>query len=316
MAAADSGLGPSQKPQTDMSVSDAWTTSLLRDMMTLYPRTYFQRSILTSRQDDNRTLKLATIFHDHIFSLPRDQVAGKPWAIIDAFDDLLHTSTQRLSLIYGAEKARISARRLADLQPKPKCVVEYGCFIGSSAMAWGAALKDIHGPDAAAHGARVWTFEMDAPVAQLARNLIDLAGLTDVVTVMVGPGAESLKKLVREGDIGEGEVDMVFMDHWKGFYLPDLKLCEELKVFHKGSVVMADNTDHPGAPDYLEYVKKGGSGEKGMVRYESTTIDTERKGGRGMPVRLHLLWLYLTLVLCKAANTRQKVIELTTVVEC
>lgn len=97
-----------------------------------------------------------------------------------------------------------------------------------------------------------------------------------MIEVLVGSGSDSLKKLHAEGRVKSGEVDVVFIDHWEQHYLPDLKLCEELKLFHKGSVVLADNTDMPGAPDYLAYVKKGGDGS---VKYESESLTSESAHG-------------------------------------
>ncbi len=125
-------------------------------------------------------------------------------------------------------------------------VVEFGTFVGTSALAWGATVRDLHGSDAA--DLRVYAFELDPKHAQIARDFVTLASLDDVVTVLDGPGDESLKKLYAEGKVVAGKVDVVFLDHWKDAYLPDLKLLEELKLFHPGSVVIADNTDIPGAP--------------------------------------------------------------------
>ncbi|KAK1474828.1 hypothetical protein CCUS01_05454 [Colletotrichum cuscutae] len=102
-------------------------------------------------------------------------------------------------------------------------------------------------------GIRVYSFELDPELAEIARDVVKLAGMSDIVTVLDGPGAESLEALVKNGDLKTESVDAVFFDHWEDIYLPDLKLCEELGVLHKGSVVLADNTDIPGAPKYLEY---------------------------------------------------------------
>lgn len=49
---------------------------------------------------------------------------------------------------------------------------------------------------------------------------------------------------------------MVFIDHAKLLYLPDLKLLEEYGVVQSGTVVIGDNMIYPGSPDYLEYFKK------------------------------------------------------------
>lgn len=177
-------------------------------------------------------------------------------------------------MIFRSEKIATSKATLAAVEPKPKVFVEFGTFVGTSAIAWAALLRDFHGPDA--KDIKVFTFEFDPKVAEVARDLIKAAGVDDVVEVLVGPGAESLKTLHAEGRVREGGVDAVFIDHWEECYLPDLKLCEELKLFHEGSVVLADNTDMPGAPDYLAYVRSGG---EGSVKYETKSVKSEATGG-------------------------------------
>lgn len=177
-------------------------------------------------------------------------------------------------MIFRSSKIDASKGALTAMSPRPKVVVEFGTFVGTSAIAWAAMLRDFHGADA--KDIKVFSFEFDASVAEVARSLIRAAGLQDVVEVLVGAGADSLKQLHAEGKVKAGEVDVVFIDHWEQCYLPDLKLCEELRLFHVGSKVLADNTDMPGAPDYLAYVKKGG---EGAVKYESESVKANSSKG-------------------------------------
>jgi catechol O-methyltransferase len=132
-------------------------------------------------------------------------------------------------------------------------------------------------------GVRVYGFELHPDLAAIARDMVRLAGLDDVVTVLDGPGADSLRRLVAEGVVTPGAVDAVFLDHWEQLYVPDLQVCEELGVLREGAVIMADNTDMPGAPDYLKYVKGGGSGRPGAPRYESKSLEVVAEDGS--PVR-------------------------------
>ncbi|KXH69154.1 hypothetical protein CSAL01_08367 [Colletotrichum salicis] len=67
------------------------------------------------------------------------------------------------------------------------------------AKAWGAMLKEFY-PDNNS-GIRVYSFELDPELAEIARDIVKLAGMSDIVTVIDGPGAESLKGLVKNGDI-------------------------------------------------------------------------------------------------------------------
>lgn len=111
-------------------------------------------------------------------------------------------------------------------------------------------------------------------MVQVSRNMVHLAGLDDLVHVIEGPAAELLKRLYDEGNITAGGVDLVFFDHWEKHYVPDLQLCEQLGIFREGSLAIADNTDMPGAPDYLKYVRAGGTGS---VKYESKGYGSETK---------------------------------------
>lgn len=201
----------------------------------------------------------------HILAQPADRFAGKPWDLIQEIEDF--SSQKGLRMIFRSDKIKTSKDALTAMDPKPKTLVEFGTFVGTSAIAWAAMLQEFHGKDA--KDIKVFTFEFSPDAASIARDLIKAAGLDNVVEVLVGSGADSLKQLHAEGRVKPGEVDVVFIDHWEKYYLPDLKLVEELKLFHVGSLALADNTDMPGAPDYLAYVKKGGDGP---VKYESQSL--------------------------------------------
>lgn len=84
-------------------------------------------------------------------------------------------------------------------------------------------------------------------------SLVDLAGLTDLVKVIVGSSDEGIARLAASGQLKQ--VDLMFLDHYKPAYTTDLKLCEELGLVKKGSVLAADNVIKPGNPPYLKYVR-------------------------------------------------------------
>lgn len=84
-------------------------------------------------------------------------------------------------------------------------------------------------------------------------SLVDLAGLSDIVKVVVGSSDASIQRLHSKGIIKH--IDLMFLDHYKPAYKTDLKLCEELKLVTPGSVLAADNVIDPGNPPYLEYVR-------------------------------------------------------------
>jgi len=100
---------------------------------------------------------------------------------------------------------------------------------------------------------QVWSLEMSPDFAAIARKLIEIAGLSDLVTVVVGSAEESLRKLKEEGNVTG--VDMLFLDHAEELYVSDFSVCEELGLLKKGAVIVADNVVRPGAPEYRGLVR-------------------------------------------------------------
>ena len=175
-------------------------------------------------------------------------------------------------MIYVDTKLEKSRSLLAEMTPPPKVLIEAGTYVGNSAVAWGGMLRSLNGGNTT--GLKVFTLEMNPNFAKIARDLIDLAGLSDIVTVLEGKSTDSIRSLKEKHGIDQ--IDVLFLDHWEEAYLPDLQLCEDLGLLHKGALILADNTDIPGAPTYLKYVKAGGRGE-GHVKYESVSHTTQYK---------------------------------------
>lgn len=193
-------------------------------------------------------------------------------------------------IIYSEVKLEKSRSILAAMDPPPKILLEAGTYIGNSAIAWGEMLRTLNGgpESAAAEGIKVFTFELDADFVRIARDLVDLAGLSDIVTVLQGKSTDLIRKLKDEEGSAIDRIDVLFLDHWEEAYLPDLQLCEDLALLHRGSIILADNTDYPGAPEYLSYVKAGGRGGGGHVKYESVSHETDSKKGAPVSSRLSL----------------------------
>lgn len=177
------------------------------------------------------------------------------------------------------------------MEPKPKLILEFGTFIGGSALAWGATLQDLYEGNSDAVDARVYSVEVDPQLAKMARDLIELAGLEKVVLVLDEYGSEALRQLCAEDMVKAHHVDLLFLDHWEENYLPDLKLCEELKLFHVGSLVVADNANYPGAKDFLNYLRKGGGG----ISYENELI---KSTGHARPTVINIFMARIILKYC------------------
>ena len=163
----------------------------------------------------------------------------------------------------GQHKLKHIREVLTVMDPKPKTIVELGTYMGYSALALGAIMKDIWGTKN--QGVKIWSMELEPRWATITNELLALAGLRDVVEVVVGAAADSIKRLKSEDLLGA--VDVLVLDHWEAFYLQDLKVCEEVELLREGSVVFADNVLFPGAPEYLEYVE-------GSERFESRAFES------------------------------------------
>jgi catechol O-methyltransferase len=103
---------------------------------------------------------------------------------------------------------------------------------------------------------QLYSLELDPLIASIAMNLVNLAGLSDIVEIIVGSSAHSLQRLHDQNVLQKESVDVIFLDHAEKLYKPDLELCEKLGFVDKrGCHVIADNVVRPGAPEYREYVR-------------------------------------------------------------
>jgi len=163
-------------------------------------------------------------------------------AAIDTF------ATEKSILVnVGAEKGALldAAVRRAD----PSTVLELGTYCGYSALRIAGA----------APNAKVFTVEFAAANAEVARRIWDHAGVADRITCVVGTigdGGTTLDALANEHGFGAGKVDLMFIDHDKRAYLPDLQSVLDRGWLHRGTIAVADNVRLPGAPEYRAYMKE------------------------------------------------------------
>ncbi|GAQ90543.1 catechol O-methyltransferase [Klebsormidium nitens] len=87
---------------------------------------------------------------------------------------------------------------------------------------------------------------------KIAKEVVAFAGLGQRVEFLVGVLSNVTKDLKARAH----NLDMVFLDHDKSFYLSDLKLLISEGFLKQGSVVIADNVLIPGAPDYLAFMEE------------------------------------------------------------
>ncbi|KAI9750157.1 MAG: hypothetical protein M1815_001947 [Lichina confinis] len=189
--------------------------------------------------DDGREQELLRFIYSHP-SL--ESLRGSPSKIVGAIDE--YGRNKAFMMNVGEHKGKIVTDLIGEI--KPQVMVELGGYVGYSALLFGDAVRR-------AGGKQYLSLERDPLFAAVITSLVDLAGLRDVVQVVVGSSGGSLKRLHQEGTLKR--IDLMFLDHYKPAYTEDLKLCEELGLVGPGSVLAADNVVLPGNPPYLEYVR-------------------------------------------------------------
>ena len=171
-----------------------------------------------------------------------NSIRNNPAGVLNAIDEFARTKKYLMNV--GEDKGKIVTDLIAEV--KPQTMVELGGYIGYSCILFGNAVRE-------AGGKRYFSLERNPEFAAVIASLVDLAGLSDVVKVVVGSSDDSIRRL--HGDQTVQKIDMMFLDHYKPAYTTDLKLCEELNMIGPGSVLAADNVIKPGNPPYLEYVR-------------------------------------------------------------
>ncbi|MHA3021254.1 O-methyltransferase [Mycobacterium sp. BMJ-28] len=127
----------------------------------------------------------------------------------------------------------------------PAAALELGTYCGYSALRIARA----------APATRVFSVELSADNAEIARRIWAHAGVADRVTCVVGTLGDGGTTLDTLG-FAPGSLDFVFIDHAKSAYLPDLQSILDRGWLHSGSIVVADNVKLPGAPKYRAYMKQ------------------------------------------------------------
>lgn len=200
---------------------------------------------------DGREERLA----DYVLAQAR---RGDPADVVRAIDEFAYEHSFLINV--GDEKGRILDAAVA--KAKPDRVLELGTYCGYSALRMALAAPSAH----------VTSIEFNAANAEIARRILDHAGVSGRVTVVVGTlgdGGRTVSALEDEHGIGAGSVDLVFIDHDKDAYLPDLQLILQQGWLRPGALVVADNVKFPGAPEYRAYMEENEGGLWRTVEHET-----------------------------------------------
>lgn len=167
---------------------------------------------------------------------------GDPASVIAAIDKFAY---QHWMMNLGDVKgetldSEIESRR-------PAIMLELGAYCGYSAVRSGRLLPT---------DSLLVSVEFNALCCAIASKVVDHAGLSQRVRVLWGNVERVLPQLrTILASRGKDKFDLIFIDHEKTQYLPDLRLLEDAGLIGRGTVVVADNVIVPGAPDFLEYVR-------------------------------------------------------------
>jgi len=177
---------------------------------------------------------------------------GDPVAVLAGLDDFARR--RRFLMNVGDRKGPMLAALVRGL-PAQARVLEFGAFVGYSAVLMGRALPP---------GGRLTSVEYDPVAAEVAREMVAHAGLADRVELRHGDTRDVIPLL-------GGPFDLVFIDHWKDLYLRDLLALEAHSLLRPGSLVVADNVGPMfGAHEYLGHVRGCG---RYNSRYEKSTLE-------------------------------------------
>lgn len=198
-----------------------------------------------------------------------ETIRGSAAEVIKAIDE--YGQTKHYLMNVGEEKGKIVTDLIAEI--KPQTMVELGGYIGYSTILFADAVRK-------AGGKKYYSFERNPEFAAVIMAIAELAGLGEMIKVVVGPSADSIKRLHAAN--GLEHIDLMFLDHYKPAYTSDLKLCEYLKLITPGSVLAADNVISPGNPPYLAYVRSSveEKQERFMKENESDDVNDHSWAGR------------------------------------
>lgn len=168
-----------------------------------------------------------------------EQIRNSPSGVLAAIDE--YGRSKKYLMNVGTYKGKIVTELIQE--QKPKTMVELGGYIGYSSILFGDMFKR-------SGGKRYYTLESSPEFAAVIMALVKLAGLDDVVEVLVGDSGASLERLHREKHLSH--IDMLFIDHIE--FERDIKLCERLELVSPGTLVTADNCVYPGQPEYWSYM--------------------------------------------------------------
>jgi len=179
--------------------------------------------------------------------------------------------------------------RMKQVEKRSFTILELGTYCGYSSILFGNKLK-IMAEKASISSElipRIMSVEVDEGHAKVARELIKLSNLHDIVTVVVEDDwtvlVENTIKPVLLSSQSNG-IDFLFIDHDKDLYLNDYLELERHNCLKVGSKIVADNVLFAGITNYVSHMKEKQERKESETKTLHCTVEysleEEKKLGR------------------------------------
>ncbi|MFM7143988.1 MAG: O-methyltransferase [Alphaproteobacteria bacterium] len=159
---------------------------------------------------------------------------GDPASVLASLDRF--AVERRFLMNVGDEKGPLLDRIVGRIGPGAR-ILELGTFVGYSAVLMSRHLGAA---------GRLVSIDVDPESARVGRSMAEFAGTADRCEFLHGKSTDVLGRLDRP-------FDLVFLDHWKGLYLPDARVILDRGLLAPGGTIVADNVgplfgDNPYVP--------------------------------------------------------------------
>lgn len=229
-----------------------------------------EHALLYHVQQEILRINYEFLSSENAASLPLSDKAAAVLQSIDEFSLqrhwMMHVGHEKGTIVEDFLKECMEANtEISKPGGKALSVVEIGTYCGYSSILIAKTLKDLK------CDFNICSVEVVEPNAQVARKMVELAGLADCIdVVLLDPDKESLEELLAwhmktslsSDDIPS--IDFLFLDHDKSLYLSDLQNLEHSNFIKKGCFVAADNVVFAQIDDYRHYIST--LEKKGTVR--------------------------------------------------
>eukprot|EP01100_Stratorugosa_tubuloviscum_P013772 TRINITY_DN708_c1_g1_i1.p1 TRINITY_DN708_c1_g1~~TRINITY_DN708_c1_g1_i1.p1 ORF type:complete len:231 (-),score=108.62 TRINITY_DN708_c1_g1_i1:880-1572(-) len=196
---------------------------------------------------------------------------GDPEAVIKSVDDFCWQ--QHWMMHVGNEKGAIVDNIIKRFSPR--VLLELGTYCGYSATRFARLLPE---------NGKLFTVDIFAQPA--ARRITQHAGVANKIHFSIGKAEEVLPRIkqIILTEANSETVDLVFIDHSKKDYLPDLLRIEQAGLLRSGSVIVADNVVVFGINDFLQHIQSSGKYSNQEMFYASLEYDKSNKHKDGVSV--------------------------------